>query len=96
MGKEDYDDFAKELSQYGYAKEGASGPRQPRAVDGITGAKEAVEDLEAKAWAGAVKAKAPWEETMQRTRRTSMRRRWNMEKVRSRWAMTITMTTPRS
>jgi hypothetical protein len=47
-------------------------------VDGVTGAEEAVEDLEAEAWAGAAEAgaEAPWEETIRRTRRTSMRRRW--------------------
>ena len=45
---------------------------------GATGAEAAVEGLEAEAWAGAAEAEAeaPWEETTQRTKRTSTRRRW--------------------
>ena len=45
---------------------------------GATGAEEAVEGLEAEAWAGAAEAgaEALWEETTLRMMRTSTRKRW--------------------
>ena len=45
---------------------------------GATEAAEAVEGLEAEAWAGAAEAEAeaPWGETTRRTKRTSMKRTW--------------------
>lgn len=74
-----------------------AGAEAAEAVAGATGAEEAAEGLEAEAWAGAAEAgaEAPWE-TTQRTKTTSMRTRWIMEKVRNQWETRIMMTIPRS